>query len=365
MNFQSKIELALNNSNLEEFSFKESLIAGEQCILVTPKCQGVVWNKYNTILRSVIYEKYSLLPVSLSLKKFGNWGEKPDVFHTPSSLEGSLATLKIDGSLLCTSYYKGQQIIRSRGTFDFYQLDNGHEIDILKKKYPKVFQESLEKSGHSFIYEFVTPSMKIILSYPEPDIYLIGAIKHEDYSLVSQADLDVLADKLEVKRPDYFKFDSIADMLRMVKEWDGREGIVLYSDKDQNLTKVKADKYLAAHYFKSTCSFNSVFDLFFEFGCPDQPDEFERLLVKNFDCDYETLSIAKNHIDKTIASYRQAKSRASDLMVFVNQNAQLNQKDYAQKVLTEHKKYSIFLFQLRKLGKLDNNSMRKLMETED
>lgn len=362
MDFQSKIKLALENSNLEDFCFKESLIAGDECILVTPNRQSVEWNIYNVYLRSVIYRKSDFYPVSLGFFKFANWGEKPDVFPVPSSLDDSRAVLKLDGSLLCLSSYKGQAIIRSRGTFDFYQLDNGHEIDILKKKYPKVFKESLEKPDYSFIYEFVTPSMKIVIDYPEPDIYLIGVINHKNYSLISQGVLDIIANNLGVKRPEYFKFDSIADMLRMVKDWEGKEGIVLYSNRGQELTKIKADKYLTAHYFKSTCNFNSLFDLFFEFGCPEDISVFESLLIKNFDCDYETLKMAKLHIENILDSYKLAKTQVSNLMVFVNEHRDLEQKLYAQKVLTEHKKYSSFLFQLRKLGKLDNSLMRKLME---
>ena len=114
------------------------MIAGEKCFLVCPKDFGVQWNKDNLIFRSSIWNEQGE-PVSLSFKKFFNWEEQKELVPFPSSTKNCSLIEKKDGSLLIISKYKNQIIHRTRGTFDASNLENGHEIEFLKQKYPKVF----------------------------------------------------------------------------------------------------------------------------------------------------------------------------------------------------------------------------------
>lgn len=354
------MKIDLEKIDKESFNVKSGIIAGEECFLITPKELSIKWTQGTKHLRSSIWNKNGEL-VSASFPKFSNWGENEENFPLPKSLENTRAVEKIDGSLLCLSFYKNEAVIRSRGTFDFYKLENGHEIDILKQKYPKVFGYSLVNPCFSYLYEFVTPSRKIIIDYPEPDIYLIGAISHCDYSLVTQKQLDDIARDIEVKRPNYYTFNSIIDMLVMVKDWKNKEGIVLYSNNDSDLHKIKSADYLKKHYFKSTCNLNSLLDLYFEWDYPDIPS-FRDRLGREFD--FECLKIAESLIKDIETALYKVMNKIMEFGAINNENKRLIQKDYANLVLTKYKEDSSYLFQLRGKGELDKKSLRKLMERE-
>jgi hypothetical protein len=64
-------------TNIEQFNIKEVIIAGDECILVTPKDMGVDWDDQNKYFRSSIWRKSDMHPISLGFKKFMNLGEKP------------------------------------------------------------------------------------------------------------------------------------------------------------------------------------------------------------------------------------------------------------------------------------------------
>lgn len=49
----------------KSFNFKDCVIAGDECVLVTPKDMGVEWNEDNKYFRSSIWRKSDMHPVSL------------------------------------------------------------------------------------------------------------------------------------------------------------------------------------------------------------------------------------------------------------------------------------------------------------
>src|SRR6478736_1724569 len=122
----------------EEFNYKPVVIAGDDLLLITPKDMGTHWNDVNQYFRSAIVDPINYTCVSRGFSKFVNFGERPE-FQSWDNNAPFEARHKIDGSLLIVSEYKQELIIRTRGTTDARQMNNGHEIDILIKKYPVVF----------------------------------------------------------------------------------------------------------------------------------------------------------------------------------------------------------------------------------
>ena len=118
-----------------QFIYRPVTIAGDECVLIIPNHIGVKWTKQNLMFRSSIWKINSeadWTPVSLSFKKFFNWDEQPDLDYTPFSLAangGCQILEKCDGSTLIVSKYKGELIIRTRGTADASFMENGHELE--------------------------------------------------------------------------------------------------------------------------------------------------------------------------------------------------------------------------------------------
>lgn len=295
------MKIDINKVDLENFMMHPHLIAGEICWLIQSKHIGAKWDKDNLIYRSSVWNSNGD-PVSLSFPKFFNFEEQPDLAYKPFSLTangGCQLIEKIDGSTLIISRYKGQWIYRTRGTVDATKIDNGYEIEILKEKYPNVFKvgEGVDTMSVSYLFEWVSPVNRIVLNYgDEPDIYLIGAVDHTDYSLFSQDALDTLTFQFNVKRPKRYNYESIAEMIKAVDELKGQEGLCVYCNKGQTIRKVKSAWYLALHRMKAEFgSIERVIDFYFTLNRPTY-QEFYNHVSTNFD--FEIAEQARGDISR-------------------------------------------------------------------
>lgn len=287
------MKINLDNIDREQFMVHQHLLNGEVLWLVQPQHIGAKWTQANKIFRSSLWNNDGEL-VSAGFPKFTNWGENPDNFPVPKSLEGTVITEKLDGSLLIVSKYKGNYILRTRGTSDASVLDNGAELEIFKQTIlPKLIARmegfvagtpENDTWDFSWLFEWVSPVQKIILNYgDQPDWYVVGLIDHVDYFLITQPILDEMAKELDLKRPITYTFPTVEQLLADVELWKGKEGVCVYSKKGQAIHKVKGAWYLALHRMKEAlASFDKVVDVWYSQGEPDY-QTFEANIIAQFD----------------------------------------------------------------------------------
>lgn len=279
------------NAIPEDFLVKEQ----DGLFLINPKIQ-TKWTKDNLIFRSSIWNAGGEL-VSGGFRKFFNFFEQPELDYTPFSTKanGGVDVLeKRDGSLMIVSNYQGNIIHRTRGTFNAENLDNGFEIAELKQRFPLAFSPP---EHLSYLFEWESTRNRIVVKHSELNLVLIGAVDHEDYSLLTQGELDGLSIELGVPRPERFFYDSIKEMLNDVAAWQDREGIVVYSQNGQSMRKVKADEYLRLHRLKSELgNINRVAEFFAEAGCPSYEDTYKLIETS---LDFEVAERCKGDI-KTV-----------------------------------------------------------------
>lgn len=322
----------------EGFVVREREIAGETCFLVFPSSMGVKWTKNNLIYRSSIWTADGS-PVSLSWKKFFNYGEAPDIVRDPKSsdiLLGGSVVEKIDGSCLIVSRFKGQLICRTRGTFDAREKPTGSELDYLEQKYPKAFQnEDLLSEKYSYIYEWTTRANRIVVDYgEEPNIRLIGRISHEDYRYSYQTVLDGIAQDIGVGRPDRLLTTGVSMIKTQLEKMRLSEGYCVYFNDDQDIKKMKCDWYLQAHRFRSNCSLPYVLDLFLAQGCPDITT-FVKALEKEYD--FECAPEVKSYAATVWKAYANAQVLLLRVEEFIRGlNGKNNRKAAAEAILQEY-----------------------------
>jgi hypothetical protein len=273
------------------FRVNSVIVGGEACFLIClHDPSAVVWTPDNLKFRSSLWNSKGEL-ISASFPKFFNWDEQPHLDPAPKSIDGITTIMeKLDGSTLIVSKYKGHLIVRTRGTTDASVLDkNGFEIEILKKKYPKAFDfGNMDTSGHTRIFEWVSPRNRIVIPYEECDIYLTAIISHDDYSLNEQMILDNVAEAFEVKRPKRFVFSSLIQLKNTVANFIGVEGVCCYYNNDQSIRKLKGDEYLIRHKAKE--KFQTIRSLLDFFVLENQP-HLEVFLDKiEKEADYEVAS---------------------------------------------------------------------------
>ena len=354
----------ISSIDQEQFNVAPHLIAGETCYLVSPMRMGVDWTQQNKVLRSSIWNSNGEL-VSAGFAKFVNWGEKPEVFPVPNSLKGTTVVEKLDGSLLILSRYKGQFILRTRGTVDAYKIDNGYELDLFKQKHSIVLTHDISETwDHSLLFEWCTPTNKIVIDPgPEPIWKLIGLVHHDDYSLAEQDTLDFVALQLGLQRPETFTFGSTEELIASVEQWKGKEGVCVYSKGGQEIHKVKGAHYLYLHRMKENLSsIDKVIDVWFNIGKPHY-QEFETYITNQFD--YELWQQVRGEASKICDAYKQVTKIIEGMKVFVNETLvpMATRRLQAERVLSSYGNTirAAFVFALLNGKTLDSEQEKKLL----
>lgn len=266
---------------------------------------------------------------------------------------------------LIVSKFKGELIIRTRGTVDARKMANGDEIELLIKKYPKAFDNVWLENGYSICYEWTTPSNVIVLAESkEPELWLTGIIDHNDYSYVKQYLLDSEANTFGVRRGITYKFTSFEEMVKTVELMEGVEGVVVYSGDGQTLKKVKSLRYLMLHRLKDRLSSDeNVVDYFLINGCKTAQDLLNKVAQ---DSDYEIVKVVEMVADKVEKAYADALWFLTDAQAFVENTVKTlpDRKSQAQAILGKDKARSGFMFMMLD-GKIkapfDSTVLKKLM----
>jgi len=301
----------------DDFNYKDCVVCGDECILITPKDMSVKWNDDNARFRSILLRKSDNFVISQGFGKFTNFGERPDFQPWDSSWKFE-ARHKLDGSLLIVSKYKGELIIRTRGTVDARQLPNGAEIDLLIEKYPLVFSLDSVKDGFTYLYEWTTPSNIIVIrEHNTPTLTLLGVVENKSARYALNEFLDIAAVNLGVDRPARYQYSSVEECILDVDAWRGKEGVVLYSPDGQTLKKIKASEYCELHKIATGIkTVKQVMDVFIASPRFTSYEGFYNYIETTLD--YEIAEKIKDDISVVVQSYCSYKDKLERLTDVVN-----------------------------------------------
>lgn len=346
------------NINEQDFCIKPRRIGGETCYLVHLKSIAIKWTVDTLKYRSSIWTKDDKL-ISAGFPKFFNWGEKDDIIPPPQSLKNTTIVEKIDGSLLILSLYNGELIARTRGTSSVEGFANGTpELAILFKQYPQI--RSILSDQYSLLFEWYSPNNKIVIDMGnEPDWFLVGKIYHANYMLCPQNLLDILAEKYELKRPQLYHFTSMDELLSVVKEFKGKEGICLYYNGDQNIKKIKSIWYLKLHALKNELNIETTLDVYL-----DNPTDSYLKFESKFEelTDFEILQVARPYISRIFEAKKEVTKIIEHMQIFTAPLKELTRKESAKQILSAYGKTnrSGMVFDILDGKQLTKDQMKKL-----
>jgi hypothetical protein len=347
----------------EQFHIKE---IGDK-ILIHRKEAGVKWNDKNKYFRSSVWDKETGKLISAGFRAFVNYGEQTE-FEPLESNNRITAVTKMDGSLLCVSKNNGELIVRTRGTIDATKLSNGYEIEFLKNKYPRVFDNHyINNERYTLLFEWTTPTNRIVLAETsEPCLWLIGMVFHcsEDgfYEYVQQEHLNLVAEFLEVERPKTYSItisDNIEKLKKDIEPLVDIEGVVVYDESGQILKKIKTLRYLELHkVFTGVKTVDHLFDIFVEYGCTYR-ENFEALLATNFD--WELVTTLKPLIDELYQKWKFITDKQFSITMFINNPdfQALNRKEKAQEISNTFPDYTGIAFAMLDGKKLTPHKLWK------
>jgi T4 RnlA family RNA ligase len=285
----------------EFFSFKEGIIGMDQCILITPNNIKCKWSEETLQFRSMIVRKYDHKIISRGFDKFFNHGEQPDLDKFP---DGPFDVIeKKDGSLIIWGIHNGQIIHRTRGTFDATNMANGHEIEYLKGKYPQLLVAIYNNQEYSILTEWQTKTNVIVINeVVEPTLTLVGAIHNESGKLINQTVLDSMGKAWGLNRPTRYHYNSVFECISDVELWQGKEGVVLYSEDGQKLRKCKSEWYCELHKLATGIkNINQVLDVFMVTEKFTKYEDFYKYIETTID--YEVAERLKEDMLKIVTAY--------------------------------------------------------------
>jgi hypothetical protein len=307
------------------------------CILVTPHAFPK-WDESNKIYRSSMWTEDGQ-PVSLGWRKFTNHGEQPG--FEPLKTTGPLTYVqKIDGSAMYVSKFKGELVVRTRGAATAYQHLNADELDVLKAKYPKAFDNKfLDNEDCTFLYEWTSPKNIIVLKESdEPELWLLGITNHENYTYLTQSMVDAVARQLDLKRPEQHTYKNFKEALKDVEMWKGKEGIVVYGNNDQVLKKIKSELYCRLHALKSNLSQEGILELFLDMDRPSHPEFYASLLnMLQLDAlDFETQQQTIGWISRVCDADKEVKAIVEGMKAFCEKIKYIPRKEAAEKIFASY-----------------------------
>ena len=329
------MKINFKDYDLTNFLIKEGELCGVTSRLIQPNHIGTKFSQHNKIFRSSIWTPDGEL-LSASYYKFVNFGENPTEFPVPTDIKGWSFVDKIDGSCVIVDYVNEQFSARTRGTFSYKGMENVADFDLAFSKYPKITEFIRDNPNYSLLLEIVTPNLKIVLNYDEIDFFLTGCVDKRDYSLLSQQQLDNLSVLLELKRPDYYTFNSVQDLLEKVEKYKGKEGVVAYSPNGQHLLKIKSEWYRKLHAAKESFrNIEAVIDVWFVFDQPDY-NTFVNQLSEQYD--YETMLICQGYISRICDGAKEVQKIVDGMQRFVNDTLKHlpTRRAQAEKVLSAY-----------------------------
>lgn len=216
---------------------------------VVMQCRGIILNK-------------DYKPVCRPFDRFFNIGEALNITDKVD-LSDSLVTEKVDGSLVKVYKHKGLWYVATRGTAfaesenytgkTFYNLIM-NALGIADKKELTSILDSIVDDNLTLIFEYTSPSNRIVTPYKEDKMILLGARYNTiEGREVGKDGLAVIGSKLQelglnVRNAKTFALRSQEQVKTFVNSLPAlQEGVVCIDNKTGIRVKVKADLYVAVH----------------------------------------------------------------------------------------------------------------------
>lgn len=287
--------------------------------------------------------------VSRPFDKFFNRGES-----LAAKLDPKTTTVyeKLDGSLMVLYYYNKEWRVSTSGTPDgdapLIKMSNNDSTEInttFAKHFWKVFSDlkyELPKGNIyfqnidyirkcSFMFELCTLENKVVIEHKIPRIVFLGARNIE--SGIEYNPVIIANDEWEVVKTFKFELDNeksdidiITQAINSIENINGlqQEGYV-YCDRSFNRVKDKSPEYIKAHRAISRTGSKTIVKLILD--CEESE------IIAYFPDLAEAFDIYKNKFNKLVEI-------VENQIKEIKQNEFNSQKDLAQFVLTNYKKYS-------------------------
>lgn len=245
----------------------EELLASSPYNLTIKRDGKLILFKYNQInsdfneeicceARGLILEERTWKVVRMAFKKFFNLGES---FAAQLDWDTTVATEKIDGSIISVFFYDGKWRIATNSTIDAFKAElNGVGP---YKNFGELFESVLPLSRFSefsnilahqcYTFELVSPYNKVVIDYPETKVYLLSIRNMNTLVEYPLDEVAEFANRFGFTMPQFYYMNDEAGFRHLVEQMpEGHEGIVV-RDENGERVKIKTLLYFEMHRAKN------------------------------------------------------------------------------------------------------------------
>ena len=214
------------------------------------------WNEVTLMCRGLILDvDYNI--IARPFTKFFN-STQPEVDN--SQCVGDFTVYeKMDGSLVISTFYDGELIVASRGSFESEQAIKAREI--INEKY---YDEIKEHDHITYCFEIIYPENRIVVDYGKTvDLVLIGAFNTKE-------NIDIRVE--HILKPGFnvvktYPIYSLEDIPKILENKNNFEGFVIRFDSGYRV-KMKSEEYKRLHRLVTGVSKKDIW----EFMCTLEHD---------------------------------------------------------------------------------------------
>lgn len=258
------IEDVYTVEELTDKGFKVKYNPVEKLIFIFAKIK-YQWAPNELPYRSIVVDLDGNI-VSSGFPKFFNYGESQysepidEIFrHAITNQDPELVfTHKYDGTLIIRSVVGKQVMMRTRGTFSGREHGEAAKR-IAAEKYPQLLDPEYFPNV-SLLFEYIGPENKIVVSYDEEDLILIGAISHDTLQPISWRELTQVDQALRLAETYTLSGKTLDEVKHFLSQYPELiEGLVVRYGP--YCCKIKSEDYLRLHRLKSDLTYSKVADI--------------------------------------------------------------------------------------------------------
>lgn len=285
--------------------------------------------------RGMIFDNHSGMIVSRPLHKFHNLNEKPEYSFDSVDLSKPHKILeKLDGSMIRPYILPG--------TYDIvWGTKMGHHTEVAQmatefvnnNPYYKAFAKLCIATDVTPIFEFCSRKNRIVIDYPQDRLVLLAMRKNFTGEYLDFQKLGESFGIETVKEHDFsgMQFSEIVERIRALSDSEG----VIVRFEDGHMVKIKAEHYCLLHKTKE------------QFGL--EKNVLATIMNDGLD---DLIPLLDNDLKDKLSTYAWKVNmgilkKAEHIVKFVEEHADMSQKDFAIKVNTVEPELSSLMFKVR------------------